>query len=63
LGWLGRKWNEVQNELIKMKVDFISQVTYPENKITPCGDLRVARVSQKDGGRLEFVLLHDRFSK
>jgi hypothetical protein len=40
---------EVVPELTEEKVDFISDITYPAGKVTPCGDLRVARVRQVEG--------------
>ncbi|NLL51992.1 MAG: hypothetical protein GX248_04715 [Peptococcaceae bacterium] len=60
--WLGKRWSEVQGELTDLKLDFTSQITYPDKKVIPCGDLRVARVSRKKG-KLVFVLLHDKYQK
>lgn len=60
--WLGKKWNDLQQELTDHKKDFTYEITYPVGKVVSCGDLRVARVSEEDG-KLKFILLHDRFNK
>lgn len=60
--WLGKKWEDVLKDLIEKKIAHESKITYPSGKMTVCGDLRVARVSQVEG-KLKFVLLHDRFNR
>jgi len=62
LNWLGKKWEEVEKELVAKAFAFTSEITYPGNKITPCGDLRVVRIS-RNKGKWNFILLYDRFSK
>jgi len=62
LTFIGRKWENVSSELASNKVDFESKITFPSGKMTAYGDLRIARVSQV-GGKLKFVLLHDRFNR
>lgn len=58
---LGRKWVEVEKELIEKKAEFNSKIVYPANKANPYGDLRVARIKRRDNS-IEFILMHERFS-
>lgn len=60
--YLGKKWDDVTEELALKKVDFTYEITYPVGRVISCGDLRVARISQAEG-KLKFILLHDRFDK
>jgi len=62
LTWLGKKWEDVYKELTIRNIDFLCDTTYPAGKAAPCGDLRIARVSRV-GGKLKFILLHDRFNR
>jgi len=60
LRWLGKKWDDVKEELTQESANFCYEITSPVGKAVPCGDLRVARISCTDG-YLKFILIHDRF--
>jgi hypothetical protein len=60
--WLARKWEDVLKELTENNVEFYCETTHPAGKVSPSGDLRVARVNQAQG-KLKFILLHDRFNR
>lgn len=63
MSMLGKKWCDIQLELAERNIEFTWEVTYPTGRVTPCGDLRIVRVSYSADEELHFILVHDRFKK
>lgn len=60
LKWLGKKWNDIHNEVSEFAGDIVVHITFPPGKESQTGDLRVARI-KKDNDKLNFVLTRDKF--
>lgn len=58
--WLGKKWDDIVQELLEKRIVFAYEISYPPENITPSGELRVVRIKDVDG-KLKFTLLHDKF--
>lgn len=62
MDFLGKRWEEVYQQLLQDKTDFTYEITYPAGKAVSSGNLRVARLTHEEK-ELKFVLLHDRFNR
>jgi hypothetical protein len=41
LKWLGKKWNDIQSEIIEFDGEIVTNITFPPGKDSQIGDLRV----------------------